>query len=158
MFLYIKTILLIYFTVVFSYTILPYLSIFSAIPNIILAVALIYIFQNNLLQGLLWAVLGGFLYDIFGIQFPVNIFITTVLVLLAWFLAKRFFETSNVYIFGTFCFLASFLISFVNFFAFDWRFMSIATLSALYTTLLAIIINYYFFRKKNAQKIFPILS
>jgi rod shape-determining protein MreD len=145
-----KTILLIYLVALLSVTLLPKLTIFFALPHPILILALFFVFQKDFKKGLLWAVLGGLFLDFLGLKFPSNILITTAIVLLAWFLINKFFESSNIYLFLVFCFLGSLVYSFLSlptlslFHSFTFH-----LLNALYSTLFGLIIYLAYSKKLN---------
>lgn len=147
-----KTILLIYLTALFSVTILPRLSIFGAEPNLILTMAIVYLFSNEIKKGLLWAICGGLFLDFLGLRSMYNTLTATVLILLIYLLIKRFFEGSNIYIFLIFVLLGNLIYSAL---LFMWQnktyvvcFGCLKSLiaGAIYSTLVGLVI--YIIRKR----------
>lgn len=148
-------ILLIYLVALISVTILPKLSIFSVMPNLILILALLFVFQREFNRGLLWALLGGLFLDFFGINFPSNILITIVIVLLTMFLIQRFFESSNIYLFLIFCFLGSFIYNFSFLITYHLLPITYDFFTALYSTLFGFIsyLVYLQLQKRAGRKL-----
>jgi hypothetical protein len=145
-----KTILLIYFVALISVTLLPKLAIFYALPNLILILALFFIFHKDFKRALLWAILGGLFLDFLGLRFPSNILITTAIVLLVWFLINKFFESSNIYLFLIFCFLGSLVYSFLSLpTLLLFHSFTLHLLNALYSTLFGLILNLVYIKKLN---------
>ena len=149
-------ILSIYLAVLVSITLLPKLVIFSALPKLILIISLLFLFHNDLKKSLIWASVGGLFLDFFSTGFPYNILFTTAIVLLSWYLIKRFFESSNIYLFLTFCFFSSLLYDSL-FFIFNHLspFSFNLLISALYSTFLGSILGivYIQFQKRLRKKL-----
>jgi len=142
----VKTVLLIYLVSLFSVTILPRLSLFYALPHLILVISLLFIFEKEFKTGLLWALLGGLFLDFFGPKFPSNIFITTAIILLTIFLLQKFFESSNIYLFLTFCFFGSLVYDFLLLPNFQFSIFNFQLLSALYSTFFGFVIYLIYLR------------
>jgi rod shape-determining protein MreD len=152
-----KIVILIYLTALFSLTILPKLTIFHASPNLILTIAIFFLFQNEIKKGFFWGILGGLFLDLLGVGFPYNISITTVIVLLTYFLIRKYFESSNILIFLTFCFVGNLIYS--SLFAIALQHLTVVyfpIINAAYSTFLGLIL--FLIKKRDYDKsIFPFI-
>lgn len=130
-----RLILWIYIVAIFSITIYPYFSIFGALGDIFLVIALYFVGQKQIKAGVVWAIFGGMFLDFANVGFPSNLFIAPVIILLTNFLLARFFDTSNIYIYTFSCFLASLFYNsaFILFYRLDFK-----------TGLLALILNAFY--------------
>lgn len=152
-----KTILLIILVSLFQVTIVPKMTLFSALPNFILIFSLFSLFQNGLKKALYWSIFGGLFLDFFGLTLASNIFALTIVVLLTWYLSQKFFETKNFFLFLIFPFFASLifdfnliLLSYIPYFSpFKFPFPGqIILKNALYNTFCFSLI-YLLFKKKR---------
>ena len=150
------TILIIYLVALFSVTLLPRMSIFSAMPKIVLVLSLLFLFHKDFKNALIWASVGGLFLDFLDTGFPYNILLSTAIILLSWYLIKRFFESSNIYIFLIFCFFGGFLYDLVFFGAHHLNPLTYpVVLNAIYTTIAGFIfaLIYVQFQKRVSKKL-----
>lgn len=149
-----KLILLIYFTSLFSVTVLPKLSIFSAMPSLILIISLLFLFQNDLKKGLIWGLIGGLFLGFLSLSLLSNILAAAVIILLVWFLIKKFFESSNIYIFLTFCFFGSLVYNILLFPTYQLPIITHYLINAAYSTVFGLIL--YLIYQKRTKKSYSI--
>jgi hypothetical protein len=102
---------LLYLSVLFSITFLPYFGIVFPPANFLLTIAIFLLFRGDLKNSLFWAAFGGILLDLFLGGFPYNFLITSVIILLYIYLTRFLFEITNTYFYLALCFLGSFLLS-----------------------------------------------
>lgn len=153
---YLKTLIYIFLVVIFSYTFLPRLSIYSVTPNLILVVAIIYIYKQDLNNALIWTLVGGFFISFMNIGFPSNIFLATAIIMLLWFVTKRFFEIANIFIFSFLCLFCCFLYEILLFSHIDLAFFLLFFFNAIYSTIVALII--LFILQKRTKNDYEIVS
>lgn len=144
------TILLIFFISFFQVTFSPKIALFSSLPNFILIFAILDVFQKDFKKAILWALLGGFLLDIFSSNPFLNMISLFLIVFLAHSIFLRYFERENFYLFLSYCFLASLLNDFLLFvLSYFSRFKmsfdpKILLLNGLYTTFFGIFLYFIY--------------
>ncbi|MCX6806618.1 MAG: hypothetical protein NT135_00625 [Candidatus Berkelbacteria bacterium] len=147
-----KTILFAYLIALVSVTILPKFPIYNALPNLILVISLYLIFQNEIREGVIWGVAGGIFLNFLGFKMLSNTIITVAVILLTIFLVRKFFETSNVYIFLAFCFIGTIICSIFLQPSVNILVIAGYLLSSLYSALVGFLI-YLIYRKKYSQRL-----
>jgi len=141
-----RTISLILLTVFFSATILSRVAIFGISFNPVLIVSLFLTFQIGFKEGLIWAVLGGLMLDVFGIGIPSNILLLPGIILLDKFLTRSFLEASQLIVFIAFCFFDSLIYDFLFLISHSIPLVNYSLFipvgNAFYTTLLGLVIYF----------------
>lgn len=158
----VKTIIFVFLVAIFQVTFLPKIALFFALPNFILILAILSVFQKDFKKALLWALFGGFLLDIFSPNPFLNMLSLFLVVFLAQFIFLRYFERENIYLFLAYCFFGSllndfFLILLSNLTKFKMNLeLKMLFLDALYTTFFGFIfyLIYKYLEKSKSHENF----
>ncbi len=111
------TFLLFFSLVIFQLTIVPYLTVFSVYPNILIGAVLIFAIFKNSNWVLLWALLAGLMLDFFS-SLPLGIY-SLNFILIAWlamFVGRNIFKITDLLGQVSLLLLGCFLFSFLNIF------------------------------------------
>lgn len=84
--------------VIFQVSFLPYLKIYNAVPNLLLVAIVSWCIIKNYKAGYYWAIIGGFLIDLFSqTSLGASIFGMLSVVLFVFFIVNNFINTQNIY-------------------------------------------------------------
>lgn len=91
-------IILVLFLTIIQTSFLPHFELLSSVPNLILVFVVSWCILKNYKNGLLSAVLGGFLLDLFSSTFfGINMISLTVTMILIYIIISNFVDMNNIY-------------------------------------------------------------